>query len=83
MMPTSVSAVSTQAHADHRPNPLLMVGALGVVFGDIGTSPIYAFRGSLKAAGGASQEMIVLGVLSLLFWALILVVDWQMRTASP
>jgi KUP system potassium uptake protein len=73
-MSTSASAVSTQAHADHRPNPLLMVGALGVVFGDIGTSPIYAFRESLKAAGGASQEMIVLGVLSLLFWALILVV---------
>jgi KUP system potassium uptake protein len=51
-----------------------MVGALGVVFGDIGTSPIYAFRESLKAAGGATQEMTVLGVLSLLFWALIFVV---------
>jgi KUP system potassium uptake protein len=73
-MPTSVSAISTQARADHQPHPLLMVGALGVVFGDIGTSPIYAFRESLKAAGGASQEMTVLGVLSLLFWALILVV---------
>jgi KUP system potassium uptake protein len=74
-MPTSVSATSTQARADHQPHPLLlMVGALGVVFGDIGTSPIYAFRESLKAAGGASQEMTVLGVLSLLFWALILVV---------
>jgi KUP system potassium uptake protein len=72
-MPTSVSATSTQARADHQPHPLLMVGALGVVFGDIGT-PIYAFRESLKAAGGASQEMTVLGVLSLLFWALILVV---------
>jgi len=47
-MPTSVSAISTQARADHQQHPLLMVGALGVVFGDIGTSPIYAFRESLK-----------------------------------
>jgi K+ transporter len=51
-----------------------MVDALGVVFGDIGISPIYAFRESLKAADDATQEATVLGVLSLLFWALILVV---------
>jgi KUP system potassium uptake protein len=73
-MPASVSAISTQARAEHQPRPLLMVGALGVVFGDIGTSPIYAFRESRNAAGVASPEMTVLGVLSLLFWALILVV---------
>jgi KUP system potassium uptake protein len=73
-MPSSVSAISTQARAEHQLHPLLMVGALGVVFGDIGTSPIYAFRESLKAAGSVTQEMTVLGVLSLLFWALILVV---------
>ena len=73
-MSSPVSAASTPAHASRALNPQLMVGALGVVFGDIGTSPIYAFRESLKAAGGATQEMIVLGVLSLLFWALILIV---------
>jgi KUP system potassium uptake protein len=48
-------------------------GALGVVFGDIGTSPIYAFREALRAAGGPS-EAAVFGVLSLVFWAIILVV---------
>jgi KUP system potassium uptake protein len=51
-----------------------MLGALGVVFGDIGTSPIYAFRESLKAAGEATGETTILGVLSLVFWAVVLVV---------
>ena len=46
---------------------------MGVVFGDIGASPNYAFRESLKAAGGGS-EAAVFGVLSLVFWAIVLVV---------
>jgi len=52
----------------------LLLAALGVVFGDIGTSPIYAFRESLKAAGGTPAEVTVLGVLSLIFWAVVLIV---------
>lgn len=51
------------------------LGALGVVFGDIGTSPLYAFRESFHAAEGlAVTEESVLGILSLMFWSLILVV---------
>ena len=51
------------------------LGALGVVFGDIGTSPLYAFRESFLAAEGlAVNEESVLGILSLMFWSLILVV---------
>ena len=51
------------------------LGALGVVFGDIGTSPLYAFRESFLAAEGlAVSERSVLGILSLMFWSLILVV---------
>jgi KUP system potassium uptake protein len=72
-MASSTDAVSTPAIADHPVRPALLIGALGVVFGDIGTSPIYAFRESLKAAGGAS-EAAVFGVLSLIFWAIVLVV---------
>jgi KUP system potassium uptake protein len=72
-MASSTEAVSTPAIADHPVRAALLLGALGVVFGDIGTSPIYAFRESLKAAGGAS-EAAVFGVLSLVFWAIILVV---------
>ena len=51
-----------------------MLGALGVVFGDIGTSPIYAFRESIKAAEGSSNPTVVLGVVSLIFWAVTLIV---------
>jgi len=48
---------------------MLMVGALGVVFGDIGTSPLYAMRASAQAAGGAVPgAMAVYGALSLIFW---------------
>ena len=53
----------------------LMLGAVGVVFGDIGTSPLYAMREALgHARPGGSHEMAVLGVISLVIWALILVV---------
>ncbi|MBA4323717.1 MAG: potassium transporter Kup [Rhodobacter sp.] len=53
----------------------LTLGAIGVVYGDIGTSPIYAFREALKATGAAVPGMPeVLGILSLLIWTLILIV---------
>ena len=53
----------------------LTVGAVGVVYGDIGTSPLYAFREALRpAAADGLTEAEVLGVVSLLLWALVLVV---------
>ena len=52
------------------------IGALGVVFGDIGTSPLYAFRVSLATASGGTFALSdVLGVLSMIFWALTLSVS--------
>lgn len=52
------------------------LGALGVVFGDIGTSPLYAFRETFIAAEGlAVNRENVFGILSLMFWALVLVVS--------
>ncbi|RWM04027.1 potassium transporter Kup [Mesorhizobium sp.] len=53
---------------------VLMLGALGVVYGDIGTSPIYAFREALHASPGAVARNDVLGVLSLIVWALTIIV---------
>lgn len=53
---------------------LLVLGAIGVVFGDIGTSPLYAFRESFSAADLEVSRFAVLGILSLIFWALALVV---------
>src|ERR1700733_6516806 len=54
----------------------LTLGSIGVVFGDIGTSPLYAFREAVAAASplGAISRDAVLGVLSLILWALIIVV---------
>src|SRR4051812_7677344 len=55
----------------------LTLGSIGVVYGDIGTSPLYALRESVLAATGPTQpvtEPIVLGILSLIIWALFLVV---------
>ncbi|HEY0648722.1 potassium transporter Kup [Phenylobacterium sp.] len=52
----------------------LTLGSVGVVFGDIGTSPLYAMREALAHTKGGATEMAVLGVVSLVFWALILVV---------
>jgi KUP system potassium uptake protein len=55
----------------------LMLGSIGVVYGDIGTSPLYALREAVVAAtgsSGAADPNAVLGVLSLIIWALIVVV---------
>ncbi len=54
----------------------LTLGSVGVVYGDIGTSPLYAFREALVAAQGSGPvtREIVLGVLSLIVWSLIVVV---------
>src|SRR5476651_2471846 len=55
----------------------LTLGSIGVVYGDIGTSPLYALRESVLAAAGPGKsvsEPVVLGILSLIIWALLLVV---------
>ena len=55
---------------------MLSVATLGVVYGDIGTSPIYAFRESLHASYGITAAPAnVLGILSLIFWSLIIVIS--------
>ncbi len=53
------------------PARVAVIGALGVVYGDIGTSPLYAFQQSLDAAG-SHDAGAVLGVVSLIFWSLAL-----------
>jgi KUP system potassium uptake protein len=79
----AVSAAETPAangHGDTHSTAgfkALMLGSIGVVYGDIGTSPLYAFREAVTAASGASGTVspaAVLGVLSLILWALIIVV---------
>ena len=61
--------------ATHR---ALLLGAIGVVFGDIGTSPIYALREAIgHAQKGVGGELAIIGVVSLAFWALMIVVTFK------
>ena len=67
------------APADHAPDHRfwpLTIGSIGVVYGDIGTSPLYAFKEAVSAAthGGMAMSEAVIGVLSLILWALFLIV---------
>ena len=75
---------SSAGHHKH-PNKLglwgLIIGAIGVVYGDIGTSPLYAFREAILAAtehktGQIIPETgVVMGLLSLIIWALVMIVS--------
>jgi KUP system potassium uptake protein len=61
----------------------LTLGCVGVVYGDIGTSPLYAFREAISAAIGPNGSLttdVVFGVMSLVFWALIIVVTLKYIT---
>jgi KUP system potassium uptake protein len=74
----TVSVTSTEAHEGQVTSGFwaLTLGSIGVVFGDIGTSPLYAFREAVThaAAGEPVSRTIVLGVLSLILWSLFIVV---------
>ena len=50
---------------------------MGIVYGDIGTSPLYALETTLTFAGAPLNRMVVLGVLSLIFWSLTIVVSFK------
>jgi KUP system potassium uptake protein len=75
----TASVTSSEAHEGSAASGFwgLTLGSIGVVFGDIGTSPLYAFRAAVAGAAGHGQpatRAIVLGVLSLILWALFTVV---------
>jgi KUP system potassium uptake protein len=74
----NIAANGSSAEAASRRNFWgLTLGCIGVVYGDIGTSPLYALRESVLAAtsgGHDATESVILGILSLIIWALILIV---------
>jgi KUP system potassium uptake protein len=83
--PDSQSDPATAGQHGHGPHPggliALAVGAVGVVFGDIGTSPIYAFRETFASHHGAPGIQVdpvhIHGVLSLVFWSMMIVVTFK------
>ncbi|WP_180063732.1 potassium transporter Kup [Acinetobacter sp. YH12111] len=60
--------------------PVITLAALGVVFGDIGTSPLYALRQCFLTAHLAISEGSVLGILSLIFWCMMLTISFKYVT---
>lgn len=69
-----------ETHGHHAGGPLLkmVVGAIGVVFGDIGTSPIYAFRETFAGHHRLiPDELHIFGVLSMIFWSMMIVVSFK------
>ena len=69
-----LNASDSQA-SPHLPSAAALLGVLGVVYGDIGTSPLYAIKASLSHfPAGTVTNAEILGILSLIFWSLILVV---------
>jgi KUP system potassium uptake protein len=76
-LPTATAA--EHSHAVGKAGKMgLIIGAIGVVFGDIGTSPLYALREAIDhARGGVGGDLAVVGVVSLAFWALMVVVTFK------
>jgi KUP system potassium uptake protein len=74
----SVSPADADAPPHHGPQqglPLLALGALGIVFGDIGTSPLYAMKESFIGPHPLAVDRLhIFGVLSLIFWTLMMIV---------
>jgi KUP system potassium uptake protein len=73
---TAAAEAHGEVHSTARFEALL-IGSIGVVYGDIGTSPLYALREAVLAASGSAAgvtPLAVLGVVSLILWALIIVV---------
>jgi KUP system potassium uptake protein len=74
-LPTSQDIVAPNSATLTRHQATLTLAALGIVYGDIGTSPLYAVRESLLAvASVGTHELRVLGAISLIFWSLVIVV---------
>lgn len=59
----------------HKSTPMAALAALGIVYGDLGTSPLYTMQAILSATGGHLSPEAALGSLSLIFWALIITIS--------
>ncbi|MFM2341773.1 MAG: hypothetical protein RLZZ592_1426, partial [Pseudomonadota bacterium] len=73
--PLPVSSPHSQHPGSHRDLALLTLGALGVVYGDIGTSPLYALKEVFHAGHVPVTPDNILGVLSLIFWTMTVIVS--------
>ena len=71
----SGDAEQGRSQSPDRLRPFALIAALGIVYGDIGTSPLYVFQAIAKTNHGHFDELSALGSLSLIFWTLVIVVS--------
>ena len=72
-MANTLQAEGIPRQAPRKQSAVVVLTALGVVYGDIGTSTLYGLKQAVDAGGGPSPEA-VMGIVSLIFWALLLIV---------
>ena len=70
----SIAALAEERTGTERLRLTPLIGVLGVVYGDIGTSPLYAFKSSVTILNRAVTSYEILGILSLIVWSLVLIV---------
>src|SRR6201997_4185853 len=70
--PSHAETTAAETGPQHGTLATMAIGALGVVYGDIGTSPLYTFKTAIEWAGGEATPAVALGILSLVGWTLII-----------
>jgi KUP system potassium uptake protein len=70
--PSHAETTAAETGPQHGTLATMAIGALGVVYGDIGTSPLYTFKTAIEWAGGESTPAVALGILSLVVWTLLI-----------
>ena len=75
-MTTAAAVVDREAGTPRSSLGALALGALGVVYGDLGTSPLYTLKTALDWAGGATPAVAV-GMLSLILWTLLIITSFK------
>ena len=78
----AVQALANVMNDQKETLPLLAMATLGVVFGDIGTSPLYTLSACLSAMSLPPTAANLQGILSLIFWTLVLVVSGQAASSA-
>ena len=69
---SNAATVAAETAPQHGALGTMAIGALGVVYGDIGTSPLYTFKTAIEWAGGEATPAVALGILSLVVWTLLI-----------
>src|SRR5690349_3681121 len=74
-MPLNIARKSRNLRVVQPTTPAAALTALGIVYGDLGTSPLYTLQAVVQTVGVKFTPHVALGILSLIFWALLLTIS--------